>query len=122
MIRKQDLGSFTLKLTENSVNEQVVVVGYGKVQRKNLTGSVASVKATDVVKSPEVSLNSALQGRAAGVSVVSSSGDPGAPVNIIIRGGSSISASNDPLYVINGFRNRDPISILTLMILKAWAY
>lgn len=103
VIRKQELGTFSLKLTENSVNEQVVVVGYGKVQRKNLTGSVASVKSTDVVKSPEVSLNSALQGRAAGVSVVSSSGDPGAPVNIIIRGGSSISASNDPLYVINGF-------------------
>lgn len=83
--------------------DEVLVVGYGKVQRKNLTGAVSSIKASEVVKSTEVSLNSALQGRAAGVSVVSASGDPGAPVNIIIRGGSSLSASNDPLYVINGF-------------------
>ncbi|MEO6135502.1 MAG: TonB-dependent receptor [Ginsengibacter sp.] len=100
--KKQDLGKFTLKLADN-INDEVVVVGYGKVQRKNLTGSISSVKASDVVKSPETSLNSALQGRAAGVSVVSSEGGPSANVSITIRAGSSISAQNDPLYVINGF-------------------
>lgn len=101
--RKQELGRFTLKLSESSINEQVVVVGYGKVQRKNLTAAISSVKASDVVKSPETSLNSALQGRAAGVNVVSSEGGPSADVSITIRAGSSISASNEPLYVINGF-------------------
>lgn len=94
--------AISLSSSTKEMNE-VLIVGYGKVQRKNLTGAVASIKASEVVKSTEVSLNSALQGRAAGVSVVSSSGDPGAPVSIIIRGGSSLSASNDPLYVINGF-------------------
>lgn len=92
----------SLSSSAKEMNE-VLVVGYGKVQRKNLTGAVSSIKASEVVKSTEVSLNSAIQGRAAGVNVVSSSGDPGAPVSIIIRGGSSLSASNDPLYVINGF-------------------
>ncbi|MEO6188802.1 MAG: TonB-dependent receptor plug domain-containing protein, partial [Ginsengibacter sp.] len=100
--KKQNLGKLILKLSEN-INDEVVVVGYGKVQRRNLTGSISSIKASDVVKSPETSLNSALQGRAAGISVVSSEGGPSANVSITIRGGSSISAQNDPLYVINGF-------------------
>ncbi|MBS1750360.1 MAG: TonB-dependent receptor [Bacteroidetes bacterium] len=83
--------------------DEVVVIGYGTVKRKDLTGSVASVKAKDIVKSTDASLNSALQGRAAGVSVVSTEGKPGAAVSIYVRAGSSITASNDPLYVIDGF-------------------
>lgn len=87
----------------DKVSDQVVIVGYGAVQRENLTSSVSSVKASDVVKSTETSLNAALQGRAAGVNVVSSEGGPAPKVSITIRAGSSISASNEPLYVINGF-------------------
>ncbi len=82
---------------------QVVVIGYGSLKKGDLTGSVASVKAVDVVKSTDMSLNAALQGRAAGVQVTSTEGAPGAAVSINIRSGSSISASNDPLYVIDGF-------------------
>ncbi len=100
--KNKDLGKLMLRLSDDA-NDEVVVVGYGKVQRKNLTGSLSSVKATDVVKSPEASLNSALQGRAAGVSVISADGGPSADVSITIRAGSSIGAKNDPLYVINGF-------------------
>jgi TonB-linked SusC/RagA family outer membrane protein len=82
---------------------QLVVVGYGEVKRGDLTGSISSVKAEDIVKSTDMSLNQALQGRAAGVQVTSTEGAPGAEVSITIRGGSSISASNEPLYVIDGF-------------------
>lgn len=103
VVKKQDIGTISLKLSADNISEQVVIVGYGTVQRKNLTGSVSTVRAADVVKSTETSLNSALQGRAAGVNVVSSEGGPAAPVSITIRAGSSISASNEPLYVINGF-------------------
>lgn len=90
---------------EQSLNsmEEVVVIGYGTVKRKDLTGSISTVKASDLVKTTEMSLNAALQGRAAGVSVVSTEGAPGAAVSIFVRAGSSITASNDPLYVIDGF-------------------
>ncbi len=91
-----------LKEQITSLN-RVVVVGYGAVKRGDLTGSISSVKAEDIVKSTDMSLNQALQGRAAGVQVTSSEGAPGAEVSITIRGGSSISASNEPLYVIDGF-------------------
>ncbi len=83
--------------------DEVIVVGYGTVKRKDLTGSVASVKASDMAKSTEMSLNGTMQGRAAGVSVVSNEGAPGADVSIYIRAGSSISAGNEPLYIIDGF-------------------
>lgn len=99
---RSQLDNIMLSLSTSGLDE-VVVVGYGKVQRRNLTASVSSVKSSDVVKSTESSLNAALQGRAAGVDVISSEGGPAPTVSITIRGGSSISASNEPLYVINGF-------------------
>lgn len=83
--------------------EEVVVIGYGSVQKKDLTGSVASVSSESISKINTASLNDALQGLAAGVQVTSPGGRPGEASNIIIRGGSSISASNEPLYVIDGF-------------------
>lgn len=97
-------GNFSVSLDQdpNQLSE-VVVIGYGTVKRKDLTGSVASIKASDMAKSTEMSLNGTLQGRAAGVSVVSTEGAPGADVSIYIRAGSSISAGNEPLYVIDGF-------------------
>ncbi|MBS1631944.1 MAG: TonB-dependent receptor plug domain-containing protein, partial [Bacteroidetes bacterium] len=90
---------------EQGVNQldEVVIIGYGSVKKKDLTGSVTSVKASEMVKSTEMSLNGTLQGKAAGVSVVSNEGAPGADVSIYIRAGSSISAGNEPLYVIDGF-------------------
>ncbi|MGH2647429.1 MAG: TonB-dependent receptor plug domain-containing protein, partial [Ginsengibacter sp.] len=100
-------------------------MGYGQVRRKDLTGSVSTVKATDIVKSTDMSLNGTLQGRAAGVSVVSTEGAPGADVSISIRAGSSISAQNDPLYIIDGFPslggsnlNINPNDIESVEILK----
>lgn len=97
-----DVVNLILEKSRSSMDE-VVVVGYGTIKRKDLTGSVATVKAKDIIKSTDASLNTALQGRAAGVSVVSSEGMPGAAVSIYVRAGSSITASNDPLYIIDGF-------------------
>ncbi|HVH66612.1 MAG TPA: TonB-dependent receptor [Gemmatimonadales bacterium] len=82
--------------------EEVVAIGYGTTERRELTGAVSSVTADQVSSAPVTSVDQALLGRAAGVEVVSSSGQPGAGVMVRIRGGNSISASNDPLYVIDG--------------------
>lgn len=82
--------------------DQVVVVGYGTTKKRDLTGSVASIKSEEIQAVPVVSADQALQGRAAGVFVQQNSGEPGAGTTIRIRGTSSISAGNEPLYVIDG--------------------
>ncbi|HZI21930.1 MAG TPA: TonB-dependent receptor [Gemmatimonadales bacterium] len=82
--------------------EEVVAIGYGTTERRELTGAVASVTGDQLGAAPVTSFDEALLGRAAGVEVVSSSGQPGAGVMVRIRGGNSISAGNDPLYVIDG--------------------
>ncbi|WP_254563016.1 SusC/RagA family TonB-linked outer membrane protein [Dyadobacter diqingensis] len=86
---------------ENSLDE-VVVVGYGSVKKSDLTGAVGTVKAEALQERPAASLNQGLSGRVTGVNVSSNSGRPGGRANIRIRGASSISVSNNPLYVIDG--------------------
>ncbi|OJY96919.1 MAG: hypothetical protein BGP13_24875 [Sphingobacteriales bacterium 40-81] len=92
----------------------IVVVGYGTQKRKDLTGSVSSISAKDFNKGSNVSVDNLIAGRAAGVQVTQSSSEPGAGVSIRIRGANSINASNEPLYVIDGFpidnSNRTPTS------------
>ncbi len=82
--------------------EDVVVVGYGTQRREAVTGSVATVDAADANQGLVTSPDQLIQGRVAGVSIVQNSGEPGAGFNIRIRGGTSITASNEPLYVIDG--------------------
>lgn len=82
--------------------DEIVVVGYGTMKRRDLTGSVASVNSDAVAKSVPVSVDQILQGRAAGVQVQQTSGMPGASSSVRIRGISSINASNEPIYVIDG--------------------
>ena len=82
--------------------EEVVAIGYGTTERRELTGAVSSVTAEQVASAPVTSVDQALLGRAAGVQVVTSSGQPGAGAMVRIRGGNSISAGNDPLYVVDG--------------------
>src|SRR5690606_5030555 len=94
--------------------DEVVVIGYGSVRKSDLTGSVSSVKATEIKAVPVTSFDQALQGRAAGVQVVQTTGAPGGETNIRIRGTSSINASSEPLYVIDGMlinSNNDEMSI-----------
>ncbi len=88
--------------TDLSELEEVVVVGYGTLERKDLTGSQVSLKAEDVNKVQAVSFEEALQGKASGVQITSSSGGPGEAAKIQIRGATSINASSAPLYVIDG--------------------
>ena len=86
---------------ENSL-EEIVVVGYGTVKKSDLTGAVGTVKGEVLQERPSASLNQGLSGRIAGVNVSSNSGRPGGRANIRIRGASSVSVSNNPLYVIDG--------------------
>jgi iron complex outermembrane receptor protein len=82
--------------------EQVVTTGYGTQRREAITGSVATVSGDDANVGVVTNANDMLQGRVAGVELTTNSGEPGAAAQIRIRGGTSISASNEPLYVIDG--------------------
>jgi TonB-dependent starch-binding outer membrane protein SusC len=82
--------------------QDVVTVGYGTQKRQAITGSIATVDADAANVGIVPNVNAMIQGRAAGVNVVTNSGEPGSGAQILIRGGSSISASNEPLYVIDG--------------------
>lgn len=82
--------------------DEVVVVAYGTVKKRDLTGSISSVKGKDMEKVAVTSLDQALQGRAAGVQVTQVSGRPGGETSIRIRGSSSVNAGNEPLYVVDG--------------------
>jgi TonB-dependent starch-binding outer membrane protein SusC len=97
----------TLKEESQSLNE-VMVIGYQDVKKKDLTGSVAKANIEDMLKAPVASFDQALAGRIAGVNVSSGEGTPGATMNIVIRGNNSLTQENSPLYVIDGFPVEDP--------------
>ena len=86
----------------NTLSE-VVIVGYGTQKRTQLTGSVTTVKADILENSKQPTVDVALSGQVAGLNVTASSGQPGADSHIRIRGGNSVNASNEPLYVVDGF-------------------
>lgn len=97
-----------IKMTnENRSLEEVIVIGYGEVLRKDVTGSVGSADVKAIQKAPVGSALEALAGRVAGVQVSSQSGKPGSGVNIVIRGANSLTQDNSPLYVIDGFPMED---------------
>ncbi|MDC6367629.1 MULTISPECIES: TonB-dependent receptor [Flavobacteriaceae] len=90
-------------LEESSqVLDEIVVIGYGTQKVKDVTGAIASIKSDDFVDALPIQPEQLLQGKVAGVNIVQSSGMPGASSTVRIRGTSSISAGNDPLYVIDG--------------------
>ncbi|REG82067.1 SusC/RagA family TonB-linked outer membrane protein [Algoriphagus antarcticus] len=101
-INSSNMYDVTLE-TDISQLDEVLVVGYGTTKKSDLTGSVSSVKAAELTAFPVANATQALQGRAAGVSVQSNNGDPGGSLKVRIRGGNSINASSDPLYVVDGF-------------------
>ncbi len=82
--------------------EDVVVIGYGTVKRRDLTGSVASVTGDKLAMNPVSNVAQALQGQLPGVQVTSQDGRPGASMSIRVRGGNSITQSNDPLFIVDG--------------------
>ena len=91
----------TLNVDDKQLNE-VVVIGYGTSRKSDLTGSVGSVKADQIMERPAASLNQGLAGRMPGVQVNTNSGRPGGRTTVRIRGFSSINSSNNPLYVVDG--------------------
>jgi TonB-linked SusC/RagA family outer membrane protein len=91
-----------LEVVVSTLNE-TVVIGYGTRKKSDLTGSVSSVKSSELTAFPTSSIAQALQGRAAGVFVQQNSGAPGSAMQIRIRGTNSIQGSNDPLWIIDGF-------------------
>jgi TonB-linked SusC/RagA family outer membrane protein len=96
----------TLQNNPKDLNE-VVVVGYGTQRKTDLTGSVASIKGSDLVKTPSSSIDQLLEGTMAGVQVVTSSGQPGAGAQITIRGQGTINADGNPLVVVDGIEYGD---------------
>lgn len=92
--------------------EEVVVIGYGAVEKRDLTGAVSSVSSEEINALPITRPEQALQGRAPGVQVTQTDASPGGNVRIRIRGGNSLQAGNDPLYVIDGFAGAGNLSSL----------
>lgn len=97
-----DLSAVVLTVSESDL-EEVVVVGYGSTQKKDLTGSVSTVSAVQVRDLPVSSIDQKIIGQVPGVQISSPTGAPGGGVNVKIRGTGSITAGNNPLYVVDGF-------------------
>jgi TonB-linked SusC/RagA family outer membrane protein len=92
----------TMEATATALSE-VVVIGYGVVKKRDLTGSVASISGAQIASIPVSNAAQAMVGKLPGVTVVSQDGRPDASVSIRVRGGGSISQSNDPLFIVDGF-------------------
>ncbi len=112
--------------SDSELLDEVVVVGYQEVKKRDLTGSVAKANMDQLLNTPVASFDQTLGGRIAGVNVTSSEGTPGGTMNIVIRGNNSLTQDNSPLYVIDGFPVEDaamastinPADIESLDILK----
>ena len=118
-------GSVNVSLIEDAKSlEEVVVVGYGTQSKSQVTGAISSVSAKEISELPITNAQQALQGRAAGVEVLSSGNRPGDGVNVRIRGRRSFNAGNDPLYVVDGIplsggiNDLNPQDIQSMEILK----
>ncbi len=103
--------------------DEVVVIGYGTVLKKDLTTAVASVSEKEIAERPIISAAQAIQGKAAGVQVVQPSGKPGVGMSVRVRGATSLNSGNDPLYVVDGvpttdISNINPTDIESMQILK----
>ncbi len=115
---------FTFTLSEdNELLDEVVVIGYGTQRRKDVTTAISMVDTEDLEKVPITSAAQAMQGKAAGVTVVKPNGQPGTGMVIRVRGTTSMNASNDPLYVVDGVPMTDidfltPNDIESMQILK----
>ena len=108
---------------DNAALEEVVVVGYTSKARKDLTGSVGSISGAKLAVVPVTSAAVALQGKISGVQVTTVDGQPGADVNIRVRGGTSVTQSNSPLYIVDGFQvdninDIPPTDIASIDVLK----
>ena len=126
MVTQEVTASDNMKVTlqdDNASLEEVVVVGYTSKARKDLTGSVGSVSGAKLAAVPVASAAEALSGKIAGVQVTSVDGQPGADINIRVRGATSVTQSNEPLYIVDGFQQSNindipPSDIASIDVLK----
>ena len=103
-VNGQSTINVTLQVDVSQLDEIVIVdYGYGKVKKSDMTGSSASISSAELSTIPISSAAEALTGRLPGVNVTSADGEPGASIRIRVRGGTSLSQSNDPLFVVDGF-------------------
>jgi TonB-linked SusC/RagA family outer membrane protein len=100
-VNGQEQLNVSLQAGDNSLNE-VVVIGYGTVKKRDLTGAVSSISGKNIAATPVTNIAQAMQGKLAGVNIVSQDGRPNADISIRVRGGGSISQSNQPLILIDG--------------------
>lgn len=123
-VKVSNAGPINITLVSDNVQlQEVVAVGYGTMKKSDLTGAVTSVSADQLLKAPVAGIDQALQGRAAGVTVTTGSGQPGEAATIRIRGIGSAIGGNDPLYVVDGVITGDikwlsPSDIQSMEILK----
>ncbi len=104
----------TIQLTRAVITqEDVVVIGYSSIKRKDLTGSVSSVGSKELKDFPLSSAAEALQGKLAGVQLVSTEGAPGSDVVVRVRGGGSITQDNSPLYIVDGVQVENALSVIS---------
>jgi len=95
--------SINVSMTEDAIGiEEVVAIGYGTVKKRDLIGSVATISGEDLKQISSTSFTTAMQGRATGVAIRETSGTPGAPISVQVRGVNSINTGTDPLWVIDG--------------------
>lgn len=110
-----------LELT-NQLLDEVVVIGYGSTKKRDLTGSIVSIKPREITARPGPNAMESLQGRVAGLDITRTSGQPGAGVNIQLRGTRSFTASGNPLFIINGlpgdYATLNPYDIESIEVLK----
>ena len=126
MVAQEATASQNMKITlkdDNTILNDVVVVGYTSKARKDLTGSVGSIQGKKLEAVPVSSAAEALQGKIAGVQVTTVDGQPGADINIRVRGATSVTQSNEPLYIVDGFQvdninDLPPSDIASIDVLK----
>ena len=126
MVSQEVTAGPSMKITlqdDNAALEEVVVVGYTSKARKDLTGSVGSISGAKLAVVPVSSAAEALTGKIAGVQVTTTDGQPGADINIRVRGATSVTQSNDPLYIVDGFQvpninDIPPTDIASIDVLK----
>lgn len=116
--------SYNISLSEdNQILDEVVVIGYGSMKRKDITTAVSVVSTADIDERPIIDAAQALQGKAAGIQVVQPSGAPGGGMSVRVRGVTSVQASNEPLYIVDGMPNDNisslsPADIESMQVLK----
>lgn len=121
-VGQQTAINLTLQAAESSNLDDVIVIGYGTVKKRDLTGAVSSVQSKDILLSPVANPMEALQGRVSGLDIQRGSGRAGQAPSVLLRGNRSLTADQDPLYIIDGIpssiSNINPNDIETIDVLK----